>query len=197
MNIPSQGGKMNFRSKILALGCLLTLVFFLGSLANAEDVEPKLGQKVNFKFGKPLSEEDAKYLGLEKAQEFTVKDVKAPYLLVEQFSTSCPYCNTQAGVINAIFDRVQKDPQLKNKVRFVAEMQGEEADKIKPWREKHKIPYPLIPDPQSTLGDALNYHPYPVTFVLDKTGKIVYMMVGEMRSSDVEDVISWLKDTLK
>lgn len=188
---------MNFRSKILALGCLLTLVFFLGSLANAEDVEPKLGQKVNFKFGKPLSEEDAKYLGLEKAQEFTVKDVKAPYLLVEQFSTSCPYCNTQAGVINAIFDRVQKDPQLKNKVRFVAEMQGEEADKIKPWREKHKIPYPLIPDPQSTLGDALNYHPYPVTFVLDKTGKIVYMMVGEMRSSDVEDVISWLKDTLK
>jgi peroxiredoxin len=82
-------------------------------------------------------------------------------------------------------------------VKFVAEMQGDAADKVKTWREQHKIDFPLIPDPESTLGDALNYHPYPVTFVLDKNGKIVYLMIGGMRSSDVDEVISWLKDTLK
>ena len=188
---------MNCKRKILALGCLFTLLLFMGSVAAAEDVEPKIGQQVNFKFGKPLSDKDAKYLGLAKAQVFTVKDVKAPYLLVEQFSTTCPYCNTQAGVMNTIFSLVQQDPALQEKVKFVAEMQGEGEDKVKAWRESHKIVFPLIPDPESTLGDALNYHPYPVTIVLDKTGKIVYLMVGEMRNEDVNGVISWIKDTLK
>jgi len=188
---------MNRKSKALALGSLLALVLFLVNVATAEDVEPKVGQQVNYKFGKPMSDEDAKYLGLEKAGEFTVKDVKAPYLLVEQFSTTCIYCNSQAGVISTIFSRVQQDSALKNKVKFAAEMQGDAADKVKAWKDQRKIAFPLIPDPESTLGDALNYHPYPVTFVLDKNGKIVYLMVGEMKSSDVDEVISWLKDTLK
>jgi peroxiredoxin len=188
---------MNRMSKVLALGSLLALVLFLGSAATAADVEPRVGQQVNYKFGKPMSDEDAKYLGLEKAQEFTVKDVKAPYLLVEQFSTTCPYCHTQAGIVNTIFSKVQQDPELKNKVKFVAEMQGDTGDKVKAWKELHKIAFPMIPDPESTLGDALNFHPYPVTFVLDKKGKIVYLLVGEMKSTDVDEVISWLKDTLK
>ncbi len=188
---------MNLKRKILALGSLLTMVLFMGGLATADDVEPKVGQQVNYKFGKPMSDEDATYLGLEKAQEFTVKDVKAPYLFVEQTATVCPYCNTQAAVINTIFNRVQQDPGLKDKVKFVAEMQGDAADKVKSWREQHKIGFPLISDPESTLGDALGYHPYPVTFVLDKNGKIVYLMVGEMRSTDVDEVVAWLKNTLK
>jgi peroxiredoxin len=188
---------MNLKRKILALGSLLTLVFFMGSVAIAADVEPKVGQQVNYKFGKPMSDEDAKYLGLDKAQEFTVKDVKAPYLLVEQFSTTCPYCNTQAGVISSIFSKVQQDPALKNKVKFAAELQGDAADKVNAWKEQHKIAFPLIPDPEATLGDVLNYHPYPVTFVLDKNGKIVYLLVGKMESDDVGYVISWIKDTLK
>jgi peroxiredoxin len=188
---------MNCKSTVLALGSLLALVFFLGGMAAAADVEPKVGQQVNYKFGKPMSDADVKYLGLEKAGEFTVKDVKAPYLLVEQFSTTCPYCATQAGIINTIFSRVQQDPELKNKVRFVGEMQGDSADKVKAWKDVHKVPFPLIPDPESTLGDALNFHPYPVTFVLDKNHKIVYLLIGEMKNSDVDEVISWLKNTLK
>jgi len=188
---------MNCKSKALVLGSLLALVLLMGSVAAAADVEPKVGQQVNYKFGKPMSAEDAKYLGLEKAQEFTVKDLKAPYLLVEQFSTTCPYCATQSGIVNTIFNRVQQDPGLKNKVKFVGEMQGDTADKVKAWKEAHKVAFPLIPDPESTLGDALNFHPYPVTFVLDKKSMIVYLLVGEMKSSDVDDVLRWIKDTLK
>lgn len=188
---------MNRKIRVLALGSLLALVLLLGSVASAADVEPKVGQPVNYKFGKPMSDDDAKYLGLEKAGEFTVKDVKAPYLLVEGLSTTCPYCVTQTGMVNTIFSRVQQDRELKNKVKLVAEMQGDAADKVKAWKDLHKVAFPLIPDPESTLGDALNFHPYPVTLVLDKKGKIVYLLAGEMSSSDVDEVISWLKDTLK
>jgi len=188
---------MNRKRKLSVLVGFLALVLLLGSVATAADVEPKVGQQVNYKFGKPLSDADAQYLGLDKAKEFTVSDVKTPYLLVEQFSTTCPYCATQAGLMNEIFKRVEQDPALKDKIRLVAEMQGDTADKVTPWKALHKVPYPLIPDPGSTLGDALNFHPYPVTFVLDKKGKIVYLLVGKMESDDVDDVIKWVKETLK
>ena len=188
---------MNRESKLLVLGSLLALVLFLGTVATAADVEPKVGQQVTYKFGKPMSAEDANYLGLEKAEEFTVKEVKAPYLLVEQLSTTCPYCPSHAGFVSQIFSRVQQDPELKNKVRIVAEMQGDQGDKVKEWKALHKVTFPLIPDPGSTLGDALNFHSYPLTCVLDTHGKIVYLLVGEMQSGDVNAVLDWLKNTLK
>jgi peroxiredoxin len=188
---------MNRKTKLLALGSLLVLVLYLGGVATATDVEPKWGEKLEYKFGKLMSDEDAKYLGLAKAEEFTVKDVKAPYLLVEQLNTNCPYCPAQAGLMNTVYSKAQNDPALKDKVRFVGVMQGDTADKVKAWKEAQKVPYPLIPDPEFTLGDALNFHSYPLTFVLNKEGKVVYLLVGEMRSGDADEVLNWLKNILK
>ncbi|MBM4273610.1 MAG: hypothetical protein FJ134_03985 [Deltaproteobacteria bacterium] len=72
----------------LLAGCL-ALLFFLHGLAVAADVEPKVGQTLGkVKFLKPLSDEDAKYLGLDKAAEFTLKDIKAPYVFIESMNTA-------------------------------------------------------------------------------------------------------------
>ena len=175
---------MRLRRKALILGCCLALVCFLSALALAE-AEPKVGQVVsNFKFPKPMSDEDAKYLGLAKAEPFTLKDVKAPYLLVEQFNTTCPHCMAQAPVLNALFNTVQGDPQLKDKLKFVAMGQGNDESAIKMWKAFHKVPFPLLPDPNSTLGKAINFSPYPVTMVLDKSGKIVWVHVGAFETAD-------------
>ena len=109
------------KNKLMVLSCVLALVFFLGavSLAGAEK-EPEVGQAVGIaKFKAPITEDGAKYLGLAKAGDFTLADVKAPYLLVEQFNTSCPHCMAQAPVMNALFAKVQADPQLKDKLKII------------------------------------------------------------------------------
>ena len=62
------------------------------------------------KFKAPITEDGAKYLGLAKADAFTLEDVKAPYLLVEQFNTSCPHCMAQAPVMNALFPKCKRTP---------------------------------------------------------------------------------------
>jgi len=82
------------KNKVLVLSCCLALLLCLGavSLAGAAEKEPVVGQVVaTVKFKAPLTEDGAKYLGLAKADAFTLKDVKAPYLLVEQFSSTCPH----------------------------------------------------------------------------------------------------------
>ena len=186
------------RNKVLVLSCVLALVFFLGavSLAGAAEKDPVVGQSVGIvKFKAPITEEGAKYLGLAKAAPFTLTDVKAPYLLVEQFNTSCPHCMAQAPVMNTLFSKVQADPQLKDKLKFVGAGQGNEAAQLKMWQAFHKVPFPLVPDPDNSFGKALNFTPYPVTVILDKTGKIVFAHVGAFENAD--EVLTKIKAVVK
>lgn len=79
---------MNRKRMSTVMGCL-ALIFFLCAASLATEVEPKVGQTVgSAKFSKPLSDEDAKYLGLGKPGEFSLQDIKAPYVLVEQMNTA-------------------------------------------------------------------------------------------------------------
>jgi thiol-disulfide isomerase/thioredoxin len=187
---------MNRRSQILALAACLAILFLFCTVATAADVEPKLGQSVgNVKFEKPLSAEEANYLGVPADKEFTLKDIKAPYVLVEQFNTSCPHCMHQAPILNSLYGMVQQDPQLKDKVKFLSAGQGNNEMEVKMWKAFHKVPFPVLPDPKSTLGDALNFHPYPVTMLLDKTGKIVWLHIGAFESA--EEALKGIKAAAK
>lgn len=79
---------MNRKWLAMVMGSL-ALVFLFCTAGLAAEAEPKVGQTVGIaKFPKPLSDEDAKYLGPDKAAEFTLQDIKAPYVLVEQMNTA-------------------------------------------------------------------------------------------------------------
>ena len=185
------------RNKLMVLSCVLALVFFLGavSLAGAE-AEPKVGQAVGIvKFKAPITEDGAKYLGLAKAADFTLADVKASYVMVEQFNNTCPHCMAQAPVMNALFAKVQADPQLKDKLKFVGTGQGNDVAPLKMWQAFHKVPFPLVPDPDSSFGKALNFTPYPVTVILDKTGTVVFAQVGAFENAD--EVLAKIKAVVK
>jgi len=176
---------MNRKSRWFAGVCCLALLLFITAVSWAADVDPKVGQTVgNVKLPKPMSDEDAKYLGLDSAKEFTLKDVKAPYVLVEQFNTTCPHCLVQAPILNQLFDKVQQDATLKSKVKFLSLGQGNDANAVKMWKAFQKIPFPVIADPKSVWGDAVNFHPYPVSMLLDKSGKIVWVHIGSFESAD-------------
>ena len=186
------------RNKVLVVSCILALVFFLGavSLAGAAEAEPKVGQSVGIaKFKAPITEDGAKYLGLAKADAFTLADVKAPYVLVEQFNTSCPHCMAQAPVMNALFAKVQGDAQLKDKLKFIGAGQGNEVPQLKMWQGFQKVPFALVPDPDNSFGKALNFTPYPVTVILDKTGKILFVHIGAFENAD--EVLTKIKAIVK
>jgi thiol-disulfide isomerase/thioredoxin len=174
------------RNKLMVLSCVLALVFFLGavSLAGAE-AEPKVGQVLGaVKFAKPLSDDEAKYLGLAKAEDFSIKDVKGSYILIEQFNTTCPHCMHQAPGLNKLFNLVQQDSALKDKVKFMSVAQNNDESAAKMWKAFHKVPFPVLPDPTSALGKALNFTPYPVSMLVDKSGKILWVEIGAFESAD-------------
>jgi len=176
---------MKLTKKGIALGsCLALILVFCASPLFAES-DPKVGQVLGpVKFAKPLTDAEAKYLGLAKADEFTIKDVKTPYILIEQFNTSCPHCMHQAPVLNQLFEAVGKDAALKDKVKFMSVAQANDEAAAKMWKAFHKVPFPVLPDPKSALGKALNFTPYPVSMLVDKSGKILWVHIGSFETAD-------------
>jgi hypothetical protein len=55
----------------------------------AAQSEPKVGQNIgDVAFSAPLTAEEATYLGLPQPQAFTLKDIKAPYVLIESLHST-------------------------------------------------------------------------------------------------------------
>lgn len=163
----------------------LAVVLVGSGISMAAEKEPVVGYNAgNVKFSTPLTAKGAAYLGLDKARPFTLSEVKADYVLVESFSTTCPHCMAQAPVLNKLYEMVQNDPKLKNKLKFISAAQGNDPNAAKMWKTFHKVPFPVVPDKDSKLGDALNFHPFPVTSVMNKSGKIVWVHVGSFESAD-------------
>lgn len=98
-------------------------------------------------------------------------------------------------MLNKLFAMVEQDAALKGKVKFLGVGQGNDANAVKMWKMFNKIPFPQIPDPKSTYGDALKFHPYPVTVLLDKTGKILLVHIGTFESAD--EVLKEIKGLAK
>jgi thiol-disulfide isomerase/thioredoxin len=188
---------MNSSKKGLALGCCLALLLFCcASPLLAAEVEPQVGTVLGpVTFAAPMNAADAAYLGLAKPEPFTLKDVKSPYVLVEQFNTTCPHCMHEAPFLNQLFERVQQDPDLKGKLKFMGVAQSGDTGPATAWKVMQKVPFAIIPDPNSTLGKALNFTPYPVTMLVDKSGKIVWVQVGAF--DDVDEVFQGIKGAAK
>jgi hypothetical protein len=82
-----RGDSMKQKSLLLILGVCL-LVLMLGQVAFAEK-EPTVGLNIgNVAFSAPVTPEDATYLGLAGQKDFTLSDIKAPYVLIESMNTT-------------------------------------------------------------------------------------------------------------
>ncbi len=187
---------MNRQAKVVILLSCVALLFLHYTSAQGAEAEPKVGYVAgNVPFSAPTSAEDQKYLGLGKPGAFTLKDIKAPYVLAESFSTTCPHCMHQAPILNNLYNLVQKDAKLKEKLKFVSVGQGNDDTAVKMWKIFHKVPFPVLSDPERKLGKALNFSPFPVTVVLDKNGKVVWAHIGAFESA--EEALKGIKAALK
>jgi thiol-disulfide isomerase/thioredoxin len=184
------------RNKVLVLTCSLALLLIFSAVSLAAEAEPKVGQMVpNVQFEPTITPEGSTYLGLAKQGPFSLKDIKSPYVLVEQFNTLCPHCMAQAPVMDKLFAMVQQDPQLKNKLKFLGAGQGNSAQQVKIWKSFQKVPFALVPDPNSAFGKALNFSPYPVTVVMNKAHKILLVQIGTFE--DAGEVFQKIKAVVK
>jgi hypothetical protein len=101
----------------------------------------------------------------------------------------------QAPVLNALFSKVASDPSLKNKIKFVAAAQGQDQGPATMWKKFNRVPFAIVPDADRKLSAAMNFGPYPVTMLVDKSGKVLWVHIGTFENAN--EAFSGIKKVVK
>lgn len=115
-----------------------------------------------FSFPLPLAKQDEEYLGLPqkflgwgKKDSFTLKDIKGDVVVLEYLNKYCFSCQLQAPVMNQVFSKINNDPRLKDKVKFLGIGAGNNPREVESFRREKNIPFPIIPDPKFLAYEAI------------------------------------------
>jgi peroxiredoxin len=97
-------------------------------------------------FKQILSREDQTYLGVQRKTSFSFREIRGNLILVELMSTYCVSCQRQAPIFNEVFSSIEKDAQLRGKVKMIGIAAGNTLQEVEIFKKEYKIPYPLLSD---------------------------------------------------
>jgi peroxiredoxin len=169
----------------IAVGLAGLLLGGFQPLAAKEPVLPSAGGTLpKLSLETPADEPDKKYLGVGKGGRFSLQQVDGHLLLMEIIGVYCPQCHKQAPGFNRLFQRIEKDPRLKAKVKFLAVAAGGTATEIAYLRREFSIPFPVISDARFEIHKQLGEPRTPFTMLLDRNRKVVFAHVGIIEDLD-------------
>jgi len=108
-----------------------------------------------FTFPPPISSQDRSYFGLTEEKPFTLGDIQADLIVLELLNIYCTSCQKQAPIYNKVFDLVEKDPITKAKVKWMGVGVGNNEREVAFFRKEKGIPFPILPDIQFNLYQAI------------------------------------------
>jgi hypothetical protein len=101
----------------------------------------------------------------------------------------------QAPVLNTLYNKVNSDPNLKGKIKILSVAQGQDQGPASMWKKFKSVPFAVVPDPDSKLGKAMNFMPYPVSLLVDKSGKVLWAHVGSFENAN--EALTAIKKAVK
>ncbi|MBU1206776.1 MAG: hypothetical protein KKH04_07610 [Proteobacteria bacterium] len=159
-----------------------------------------------FSFPMTLANPDIEYLGipqkffgLVKADSSSLKEAKAELIVLEYLNKYCFSCQLQAPVMNQVFTMVDKDPQLKGRIKFLGIGAGNNQREVDSFRAEKKILFPIVPDPKFLAYEAIgDPGATPFTLFIRKTDSghlVAHIKVG--LTKDPEKILKEINDSLK
>lgn len=177
--------------KKILLFCLVTIAFF--SIINlnvfAGGKPPEEGDTVpEIKLTIPKGPNEKSYLGLKEGGIFTIPQIKADVVIIEIFSMYCPYCQKEAPIINELYNIIEQDPEIRNKIKIIGIGAGNTPFEVDVFRKKYQIPFPLFPDVDFSIHKVCGEVRTPYFIVVkinkDETAQVIYSKLGSIQDPD-------------
>ncbi len=192
---PERGMMMNFTRAGKRWGGFCFLFLFLIWVPGAGFCGEKLkpgGDLSGLVLPAPVSDTERGYLGVGDRDPFAVKDAAAKVIVLEILGVYCPQCHKQRPHINRLFHRVNKDPNLSKKVKFLGVAAGASAMEAAYYSKQAKVPYPVLPDEKFAIHKHLGEPRTPFNMVVSAEGRILYAHLGIIK--DMNAFFSTLKE---
>jgi len=151
---------------------------------------PQVGNSFpEMKLSKPADSGDLKYLGLSGSGTFTADQVKAQVLIIQIFSMYCPYCQKDAPNVNRFFGLIEKNPNLKGKIKIIGIGVGNTQFEVATFKKKYQVEFPLIPDDDFKIHKIVGEVRTPYFIVVKLNGakklEVVYSKLGAHENVEV------------
>lgn len=167
----------------LTLPVITILLIALVSPVLTANKPPEKGETLPvFNLPIPKSPAEKTYLGLSGDGFFKIPQIKAKVVIVEIYSMYCPYCQKDAPGINELYQRIQKSPELKDKIKLIGIGAGNTPFEVEAYRKTYQVPFPLFPDKDYTIHKACGEVRTPYFIVVkindDGSHQIVHAQLG-------------------
>jgi thiol-disulfide isomerase/thioredoxin len=153
-----------------------SISFLYGSAVTEINPVYKPERFPDLSFENILSEDEQAYLGISRKKNFYFKEIKGSLILVELTNTYCVSCKKNIPTLNEIYQRIQKDPELKGKVRVMGIAVGNNIKEVESLKNKYKVLYPLLTDPHFFAHKALGEPRVPYTIFVKRYAKEKHVM---------------------
>ena len=161
-----------------------TLVVALALSTLAANKPPQKGEVLPvMNLPMPKNPVEKGYLGLSGDGSFKIPQIKANVVIVEIFSMYCPYCQKDAPGINELYNLIENNSDLKNKIKLIGIGAGNSTYEVEIFKKTYTVPFPLFPDKDFTIHKACGEVRTPYFIVVkindDKTHQIVHSQLGD------------------
>lgn len=131
----------------------------------------------------PKNPDEKNYLGLSGSGHFKIPQIKAKAVIVEFFSMYCPICQKDAPGVNELYRLIEKNPEIKNKVKLIGIGAGNSPYEVEVYKKTYDVPFPLFPDKDFVIHQACGEVRTPYYMVVkmneDGTHQIVHSQLGD------------------
>ena len=169
---------------IQLVACLLLALSSFNVFGSLDEPIPTGSQLARFTLPAPDSKQVSNYLGLKKAGPYNVSQIEAKLVLIEVLSALCPHCHTNAPIVNKLYQVIQKDAALARDVKIIGICSGNDKKQIDAFRKNFKVPFPLIPDEDVAIAQAVGVRETPTIILVSHTGKVLMSHTGVIQDFD-------------
>jgi peroxiredoxin len=164
-------------------------IFLLFHTAHAANEIPLKGESFpDTAISAPEKVSEKDYLGLTGAGTFKVSQIKGDIVILEIFSMYCPYCQKEAPLVNDLYQIINNNIALKNRIKILGIGAGNTPFEVNVFREQYKVQFPLISDESFSVHKAVGEVRTPYFFVIrmnpDGSNKLIYSRVGSIQDAE-------------
>lgn len=113
-------------------------------------------------------------------EKHKLSDYKGQGVFLNFWATWCKPCEREMPYINNQYEKYKEQG-----VQVLAIDVGESDIVVKDYAEKYNLNFPILNDKDSQVMTAYGIDPLPITFLIDKDGKVVKIHKGELVKEDV------------